>query len=185
MPPTTTSHHSPHKMLFLPDSPLIQFTGRWATGYLSWWASTGFNVSVPTSAKVRNDLTADPPFASQVGPATTSLSLLLGNKTTQPHVSIALSIDRGPWIEHNVTAGSNELALEPAGNVSRSVRVVTEGWQNNRLELLGLDVNGVGRQGLFSACVARSSRSHARRSSDASPRRLHYTSSLSVTVSRQ
>lgn len=172
-------------MLFLPDSPLIQFTGRWATGYLSWWASTGFNVSVPGPAKVRNDLTADPPFAKQVGFATTSLSLLLGNQTTQPHVSIALSIDRGPWIEHNVTAGSNELALEPAGNVSRSVRVVTEGWQNNRLELLGLEVNGVSRQFLSSVGVAHSSRLHARRSLNTSPRHLRYTSSLLVTVFRQ
>ena len=69
-----------------------------------------------------------------------SLNLQLGEHTTSSSVSLGVSINYKPYATVNVSSGSNAI---PLGNNASVVRIVTEGWQNNRIELQSLTTNHV------------------------------------------
>ena len=65
-----------------------------------------------------------------------SLNLQLGQHTTSPSVSLGVSVNYGPYTTVNVSSGLNTIPLGNNASMSESVvRIVTEGWQNNRIEL--------------------------------------------------
>ena len=73
-----------------------------------------------------------------------SLNLQLGQHTTSPLVSLGVSVNYGPYTTVNVSSGSNAIPLGNNASMSESVvRIVTEGWQNNRIELQSLTTNHV------------------------------------------
>ena len=99
----------------------------------------------------------------------TSLTLNLGPHTTSPLASIGLSVDYEPFYTVNVTQGSNVIPLHGSGSGGSTstittltgssesgseagpktmtnqsvVRINVEGWQNNRINLETIVLNGV------------------------------------------
>lgn len=80
----------------------------------------------------------------------TSLSLNLGNHTTQPLVSVGVSLNYGEFITVNLTEGRNDIPLSTLGPTSDAkaqgntvVRINSWGWQNNRVNLESLELNEV------------------------------------------
>lgn len=74
-----------------------------------------------------------------------NLTLNLGSHTTEPLVSVGVSVNYAAYTTVNVSAGANVISL-PAGQSEdgRSVvRITTEGWQNNRMQLESIAVNHV------------------------------------------
>lgn len=77
----------------------------------------------------------------------TSLTLSLGPNTTTPQTKIGVSIDYGPYKQVQVQQGENEVPLGAInGKKSGSntiVRIVLQGWENNRVVLENIKVNEV------------------------------------------
>ncbi|KAH7107925.1 SGNH hydrolase [Auriculariales sp. MPI-PUGE-AT-0066] len=109
-----------------PAHPLISYNGRWDADHGTWWASSGFKLSVANLDH---------------------FGLTLGPHSTAGNISIGLSVDFAPFATFNVTQGANVLPL-PAekqndaarGSIS-TVRLHVQGWQNNRLQLLSIELN--------------------------------------------
>lgn len=78
-----------------------------------------------------------------------TLSLNLGPHTTDPSVSIGVSLDYQPFFQVNVSAGANTIPLGVAKSIDNSrvfrtvVRINSEGWQNNRMNLESIELNPV------------------------------------------
>ena len=77
-----------------------------------------------------------------------SLALNLGPHTTSPLTSVGVSLNYGPYVTLNVSEGSNIVPLGGASSMQESfsgkntvVRITTEGWQDNRMQLESLVVN--------------------------------------------
>ncbi|KAI0341190.1 SGNH hydrolase [Trametopsis cervina] len=123
-PPTSSSLHTSTIDI---NNPLIHYHGRWDFQQGTWWAGSGFKL-----------------HASNLQ----SLTLNLGPHTTSPLTSVGVSVDYGPYITVNVSAGTNTIAIPSikAGSGSaRVVRITTEGWQNNRMQLQSLGLNAGAR----------------------------------------
>ncbi|KDQ56035.1 hypothetical protein JAAARDRAFT_132916 [Jaapia argillacea MUCL 33604] len=109
----------------LNSDPLIYYHGRWDTSPGTWWAGSGFKLNVQNL---------------------TSLTLNLGNHTTTPLASVGVSVNYQPFYTVNVSAGANPIPLTDltfpnvTGN-NAVVRFNVEGWQNNRINLLSIDLN--------------------------------------------
>ncbi|KAJ3541786.1 hypothetical protein NM688_g6041 [Phlebia brevispora] len=109
------------------DHPSIFYHGRWDRAPGTWWAGSGFKLNV-------EDLT--------------SLTLNLGKNTTIPSTSIGVSLNYGSFVTVNVSEGANVIPLSDISEESTSksprstvVRITTEGWQNNRMNLESLELN--------------------------------------------
>ncbi|EJD04852.1 SGNH hydrolase [Fomitiporia mediterranea MF3/22] len=105
------------------NHPLIHFHGRWDDSPGSWWASTGFKLNIENLK---------------------SLTLNLGLHTTSPSAPIGVSVDYGPFSTVNVSAGSNVIPLVSSiteGKRNTVVRINSEAWQNNRLNLESIELN--------------------------------------------
>lgn len=73
-----------------------------------------------------------------------SLRLNLGPHTTSPLTSVGVSVNYGPYTTVNVTEGANEIPLGGVATHGNSVvRITTEGWQNNRMQLESIALNSV------------------------------------------
>ena len=73
-----------------------------------------------------------------------SLTLNLGPHTTSPLTSVGVSVNYGPFVTVNVSEGRNAIPLVTDLESEASVvRVTTEGWQNNRMQLESLELNPV------------------------------------------
>ncbi|KAJ3481088.1 hypothetical protein NLI96_g7896 [Meripilus lineatus] len=74
-----------------------------------------------------------------------SLSLMLGEHTTSPLVSIGVSVDYQEFVTVNVTAGHNNIPvssfLNDKGMDTNVIRINAEGWQNNRVNLESIILN--------------------------------------------
>jgi len=107
------------------DHPLIFFHGRWDSSPGTWWTGTGFKLNVQ---------------------GLSSLSLNLGNHTTQPLVSVGVSVNYGEFVTVNLTEGRNTIPLGALPKSSKTgntvVRINSWGWQNNRVNLESLELNG-------------------------------------------
>src|ERR1700761_2580920 len=111
------------------NDPLIHFHGRWDASPGTWWTGSGFKLAV-------EDLT--------------SLSLNLGPHTTSPLVSLGVSVNYETFRTVNVSEGANVIPLSVTSdtltlNSKRTtqtiVRINTEGWQNNRMNLESIELN--------------------------------------------
>jgi hypothetical protein len=78
------------------------------------------------------------------------LKLNLGSHTTSPLASVGVSVNYDPYVTVNVTEGSNDIPLaNTPSQATRSseqntvVRITTEGWQNNRMQLESITLNAV------------------------------------------
>lgn len=83
-----------------------------------------------------------------------SLSLNIGPVTTSPHAAVGISVDYEEFRTVNISAGTNVLPLNlPKSNSiipkTHVVRIATEGWQNNRIELDSITLNKVAKSGLI------------------------------------
>ena len=84
-----------------------------------------------------------------------SLTLNLGEHTTAPLTSIGVSLNFEPFYTVNVSEGANVIPLSSLGSStsvegqSTVVRITTEGWQNNRINLESIELNSV-RVGAYS-----------------------------------
>ncbi|KAL0564459.1 hypothetical protein V5O48_017587 [Marasmius crinis-equi] len=112
------------------DNPLIYYHGRWDSSPGTWWAGSGFNINVQNLK---------------------FLQLELGPHTTQPFLALGVIFDDGPTNTVNVSQGVNEIAIPlPAegkrdglGEGKRTVvKFDVEGWQNNRMNLESVILNG-------------------------------------------
>ncbi|KIM28504.1 hypothetical protein M408DRAFT_307790 [Serendipita vermifera MAFF 305830] len=111
-----------------PGNPLIWYHGRWDWGRETWWSSTGFTLNVENLS---------------------SLSLQLGPNTTQPFVSVGISVNYGEFTQFNLTSGTagNVIPLsvstsQASGRKTRSViRLMVQGWENNNLQLEKIILN--------------------------------------------
>lgn len=106
-------------------NPLIWYHGRWTDEPSTWWTGTGFKLNVL---------------------GLSSLSLNIGPVTTSPHAAVGISVDYEEFRTVNISAGTNVLPLNlPKSNSiipkTHVVRIATEGWQNNRIELDSLTLN--------------------------------------------
>ena len=76
-----------------------------------------------------------------------SLSLILGEHTTSPLVSIGVSVDYQEFVTANVTAGLNNIPVSSFLNDKEMdtnvIRINAEGWQNNRVNLESIVLNAV------------------------------------------
>ena len=73
-----------------------------------------------------------------------SLKLNLGSHTTSPLTSVGVSVNYGPYTTVNVSEGSNVIPLDGStGRGNSVVRITTEGWQNNRMQLESIVLNEV------------------------------------------
>lgn len=111
------------------NDPLIHFHGRWDASPGTWWAGSGFKISVE---------------------GLSSLTLNLGQHTTTPLASIGVSVNFEPFRTVNVSAGANDIPLSASGDsvkpTQRSVvRINVEGWQNNRINLETIELNAGAR----------------------------------------
>ncbi|KAI0087532.1 SGNH hydrolase-type esterase domain-containing protein [Irpex rosettiformis] len=97
----------------------IFYHGRWDFQQGTWWAGSGLKLHA-------NNMQ--------------SLDLHLGAHTTSPVASLGVSVNYGPYITVNVSSGSNSIPLGNDADAS-VVRIVTEGWQNNRIQLESLTTN--------------------------------------------
>ncbi|KAH6912206.1 SGNH hydrolase-type esterase domain-containing protein [Coprinopsis sp. MPI-PUGE-AT-0042] len=102
--------------------PLIYYHGRWDSDRGTWWAGSGFKLSV------RNLKT---------------LTLNIGEKTSGPFAPTAVSLNDGPFVTYNLTTGANVIDVSgvAATKGKALIRVNVEGWQQNRLQLKGLEIN--------------------------------------------
>ena len=77
------------------------------------------------------------------------MTLNLGEHTTAPLTSIGVSLNFEPFFTVNVSEGANVIllnSLESSTSVkgqSTVVRITTEGWQNNRINLESIELNSV------------------------------------------
>ncbi|KAG9010250.1 hypothetical protein FRB94_010778 [Tulasnella sp. JGI-2019a] len=101
------------------DNPLIFYHSRWTNEPSSWWAGTGFKLYIE---------------------GLTSLTLNIGNTTTAPFAATGLSVDYAPFVTVNISAGANVLPITTTKKTS-VIRIATEGWQNNRIQLDSLVLN--------------------------------------------
>jgi len=108
---------SGHKVI-ANDDPSIFFHGRWDASPGTWWTGSGFKLNAQHL---------------------TSLTLNLGPHTTAPLTSLGISFDYGNFSTFNVSEGANAIPLPDGG--ARVVRINSEGWQNNRMNLLSLTTN--------------------------------------------
>ena len=77
-----------------------------------------------------------------------SLALNLGPHTSYPNATIAVSLDYGEFLSFNVSQGHNVIPLEALSEgeiISKNsvVRINSQGWQNNRVNLESIEVNQV------------------------------------------
>ena len=77
-----------------------------------------------------------------------SLALNLGPHTTYPNATIAVSLDYGEFLSFNVSQGHNVIPIEALFegeiiNKNSVVRINSQGWQNNRVNLESIEVNQV------------------------------------------
>lgn len=114
---------SPRSVVIPHTHPLISYHGRWDAAQGTWWAGSGLTLHVA---------------------GLTSLALRLGPHTTAPLTTVGVSLDYGPWASVNVSAGETALPL-PLSSGARArdavVRITTEGWQNNRMQLEAILLN--------------------------------------------
>ena len=77
------------------------------------------------------------------------MTLNLGRNTTAPAMSIGVSVNFAPFVTVNVSEGANviptDLLRAPRATRAKSsiVRITTEGWQNNRMNLESIVFNPV------------------------------------------
>jgi len=107
------------------DHPLIFYHGRWDSSPGTWWTGTGFKLNVQ---------------------GLSSLNLNLGNHTTQPLVSVGVSLNYGEFVTVNLTEGRNNVPLGALPSTSTKmgntvVRINSWGWQDNRVNLESLELN--------------------------------------------
>ncbi|VDB90318.1 unnamed protein product [Peniophora sp. CBMAI 1063] len=100
------------------NDPRIFYHGRWDKAPSTWWAGSGFKLHAE---------------------GLKSLSLMLGPNTTDPLTSVGVSLDYGNFTTLNVSEGVNVVQVHEHG--ARVVRINVEGWQNNNLNLLGVETN--------------------------------------------
>ncbi|KAI0686318.1 SGNH hydrolase-type esterase domain-containing protein [Cytidiella melzeri] len=104
-------------------NPQIHYHGRWDNLQGTWWAGSGLKLHV-------NNLQ--------------TLTLNLGPHTTSPLTSVGVSVDYGSYTTVNVSAGANAIPLptkKGSGDAASVVRITTEGWQDNRMQLESIDIN--------------------------------------------
>lgn len=133
----------PAKQVIPPHHPLIYYRGRWDSDRGTWW------YVICTKAKyVQNSLSyrAGSGFKLSVRNLK-SLTLDIGEKTSGPFAPTAVSLNNGPFVTYNLTTGANVIDVNGlAGSKGNTlVKVNVEGWQQNRLQLKGLEVNRVSR----------------------------------------
>ncbi|GJE89044.1 SGNH hydrolase-type esterase domain-containing protein [Phanerochaete sordida] len=110
-----------HEVTIADTHPLIAFHGRWDASPGTWWAGSGFKLNVENLE---------------------TLKLNLGPHTTSPLTSVGVSVDYGPYATVNVSEGANTIPLPASGAGKNSVvRITTEGWQNNRMQLESIVLN--------------------------------------------
>ncbi|KAI0799750.1 SGNH hydrolase-type esterase domain-containing protein [Irpex lacteus] len=95
----------------------VFYHGRWDFQQGTWWAGSGLKLHADNLQ---------------------SLSLRLGAHTTSPLASLGVSVNYGPYTTVNVSSGSNAI---PLGSNASVVRIATEGWQNNRIQLESITTN--------------------------------------------
>ncbi|KAG8967119.1 hypothetical protein FRC03_010674 [Tulasnella sp. 419] len=125
--PEELASSSAAQKVIKPNNDKIFYHGRWDEFRGTWWPGSGFKLHVS---------------------GLTSLSLSIGTEhTTQPYAPVSVSIDYGPFKSYNISGGLNvilpESSPQPQGwKKKRSVvRIATEGWQNNRIEFKGINLN--------------------------------------------
>ncbi|KAI0032127.1 SGNH hydrolase [Vararia minispora EC-137] len=109
---------SPTTTTIAHDDPRIFYHGRWDKSSGTWWGGSGIKLCA-------EDLT--------------SLALTLGPHTSAPSVSLGVSFDYASFVTMNASEGVNEILLPEGG--ANVVRINAEGWQNNRMNLLALEVD--------------------------------------------
>ncbi|EIM80236.1 uncharacterized protein STEHIDRAFT_68498 [Stereum hirsutum FP-91666 SS1] len=107
--------------------PLIYYHGRWDDSPGTWWAGSGFKIHVENLS---------------------SMTLNLGPHTTSLLASIGVSLNYGDFTTVNVSEGSNTLPLQSLQSDSEEnttgknvIRINTEGWQDNRINLENITLN--------------------------------------------
>ena len=80
------------------------------------------------------------------------LSLILGPNTTSPFTNLGVSINYRPYSQIQVREGENiiplgELDKNPGNNAV--VRIVVQGWENNRVVLENIVLNEARRTSIF------------------------------------
>ncbi|KAG8934744.1 hypothetical protein FRC02_009325 [Tulasnella sp. 418] len=110
-----------------PNNSKIFYHGRWDEFRGTWWPGSGFKLHVS---------------------GLTSLSLSIGTEhTTQPYALVGVSIDYEPFKTYNISGGLNIILPESGAQQNgwkkkkSVVRLATEGWQNNRIELKSINLN--------------------------------------------
>ncbi|KAG9005310.1 hypothetical protein FRB95_007573 [Tulasnella sp. JGI-2019a] len=104
------------------DNPLIFYHGRWTTEPSSWWTGTGIKLYVE---------------------GLTSLVLNVGAATTTLFAAAGLSVDYAPFVTVNISTGANVLPIpaNKSGKKTSVIRIATEGWRDNRIQLDSLVLN--------------------------------------------
>lgn len=132
----------PQNALVIPNNhPLIHYHGRWDSSPGTWWCVRDVSVSMDYSVLTLLSIgrAQDSSFKS--------LSLMLGEHTTSPLVSIGVSVDYQEFVTVNVTAGHNNIPvssfLNDKGMDTNVIRINAEGWQNNRVNLESIILNAV------------------------------------------
>lgn len=102
-------------------NPFIAYHGRWDASPGTWWAGSGVKLNVQNLE---------------------SLELNLGPHTTAPLASVGVSVNYGPYTTVNVSQGANIIPLDGSNSRGNSVvRITTEGWQDNRMQLDSIVLN--------------------------------------------
>jgi hypothetical protein len=125
--------------------PRIYYHGRWDASPGTWWyVLLTFHTMMCWWLITQIFRTASG-FKIRVQ-GLTSLTLNLGNHTTSPVAAAGITVNDGTILNVNVSQGANPIPLNLTGLTQSSdivVGVNMQGWQNNRMNLLSIDVNTV------------------------------------------
>lgn len=102
------------------NNPFLHYNGRWDLTPGTWWAGSGFKLHVA---------------------GLSSMILNLGPLTTSPSLPVGVSVNYGPFVQVNVTAGANSIPLGLSGPTTSVVRINAQSWQYNRMQLQSIILN--------------------------------------------
>lgn len=132
------------------EDPLIFYHGRWDRAPGTWWYVTVSSFGrclCPKADLFLIILRASSGLKLNID-GLQSLTLRLGENTTSPSVPVGFSLDYEPFVTVNISTGSNSIPLKDISSTKRSekssvLRITSQGWQDNRMNLESIVLNSV------------------------------------------